>query len=410
MAETQHPDYIDTSARLESFCRLARKRDFIAVDTEFISERTYWPELCLVQLAVEGAAAVVDIKSRRLDIELLWELLFEGGLTKVFHASAEDVAIVYHATGKLPEPFFDTQLAAMFCGHVDTPGYAYLAKHFLNVSIDKSQQKTNWATRPLDRRQIDYALSDVTHLVKIYKKIIALLTKLERLDWVQSEHERLLKNIKYHGDPFESWRRIHISRPSGLSLAILREVAAWRDLFARKNNMPPGRVLGDNALAEIAMTQPRVENDLDKIRSLARGLQPGGSKRRGIWLAVQKAQKTPKEKWPTPIKQAKLPNVDSRLVELLKLVLSIRARDYKLAPSIITNSETLRAFIADHPRGDILTEGWRNEVFGQTATKFKQGRASIRHFKGQLIVSEDDRAPDGNLMGKLGGMLRRDGR
>lgn len=402
MPKSPRTAYIHTTAELEQFCQRALQHPVMAVDTEFVSERTYFPELCLVQLANDEEAVAVDVKSKGIKLDKLWEILLSPRLIKIFHASIEDVSIIKHETGEMPLPFFDTQLAAMFCNDVDNPGYATLVKQFLNVTIDKSQQKTNWLARPLDKRQIDYALSDVTHLLNVYKRIISLLTDLNRLEWVQKEHEALLEQVKYQGDPFERWQRIHLRRSDPLSLAILREITAWRELYARKNNKPPNWVLGEQTLAEIAMSQPRTEADLDKIRTIPRGIRSGEPKRAGIWRAIQKALDTPPDKRPRANNhKPKQPKADPRLMELLKLVLQIRSREHKLAPSTITNASTLRAFVAGTPEGKVLLQGWRNEVFGDIAQKFRQGKASLKHKNGKLLVIEDDGANPTQLTGKI---------
>lgn len=389
--------YIVSSDELRKFCDIFARSDYIAVDTEFVSERKYWAELCLVQIANEKYAVAVDVKSRGIDLKPMWDLLLNPRIIKVFHACSEDVNIIHHLTGKLPLPLFDTQLASMFCYPIENPGYARLAKMILNVDIDKSQQKTNWRSRPLDERQIAYALSDTTQLIKIYAVIVKKLKELDRTDWIEQEHKNLIDNIKRHHDPFECWRRIHLRHSSPGGLSILREIAAWRELYARKKDLPAVWLLKDNVLADIAMSEPRSESDLDKIRTLPASLKPGSQMRKSIWLAIERAINIPVNERPSVVRKIKYSHASPLLMELLKLALRYKAEEYQLAPSIITNADTLREFVSTDGRDSKLLKGWRNIVFGQTALSIKQGKAGIRYSNGRLVLEGEDVRQNGMI-------------
>ncbi|HYZ48234.1 MAG TPA: ribonuclease D, partial [Sphingomonas sp.] len=261
-----HPLITDSDTLAELCARLAKSR-FVAVDTEFMRENSYWPDLCLIQIADENEAAAVDPKAEGLDMKPLLDLLVDNEeVLKVFHAGGQDVEIIYNLTGKTPHPIFDTQIASMAIGQGEQIGYSNLVDNWLGIQLDKGARFTDWARRPLDKRQIDYAIGDVTHLVRIFPMIINRLVKLGRGHWLDEEMERLADPSNYINDPELAWQRVKVPSRKPDALGRLKALAAWREREARGKNLPRGRIVKDETLADIAAHPPRTQEDLAKVR------------------------------------------------------------------------------------------------------------------------------------------------
>ena len=384
----RHPNFIDTSDALQRFCEKAGKHDAIAVDTEFIMERRYWADLCLVQVGYDGDAAVIDTHSRDLDLVPLWNLMGDRNIVKVFHAAFEDMITIKHHSGVLPLPIFDTQVAAMFCMGEDNPGYGTLVKELYGIKLDKSQQRSDWGARPLQYKQIEYAMHDVTHLIKAYRELLKRIKGANREDWFREDHDRINDPERYAGSAYASWERLRLRHPQKRTLGILRELAAWRDESARRNDKPPRWIMQDKILEDIADAYPKSERDLLLVRSLPPSLRENERRRQSLWKAVERALNLPESELPVPETEQKFP-ADPRLVELLRLLLSMTAKEYRIAPGIIANANDLRQLASSGARASqsMLLKGWRNEIFGQNALALKRGDLSFGYNKGRLVTA-----------------------
>ncbi|MBU2091487.1 MAG: ribonuclease D, partial [Alphaproteobacteria bacterium] len=266
---------ITDSQVLADFCQALAKAEYVTVDTEFMREKTYYPQLCLVQLAGPDAAAAIDPMAPGMDLAPLFALMADPKVLKVFHAARQDIEIFYFLGNVIPAPLFDTQVAAMVCGFGDSVGYETLAAKLANARIDKSFRFSDWSNRPLSDRQLDYALDDVTHLRVAYEKLAAMLAKNGRAEWLHEEMAVLTSASTYDADPMDSWRRLKPRTNSTKFLAVLREIAAWRELEARKRDLPRNRFLRDEALLEIAAREPKTADELGKVRALSKGFAEG---------------------------------------------------------------------------------------------------------------------------------------
>jgi ribonuclease D len=266
-----HP-LITTTEALADLCGRLAKADFITVDTEFMRENTYWPELCLVQIADTKEAAAIDPLARGIDLTPLFDLLTRNeDVLKVFHAGGQDVEIIYNFTGRTPHPIFDTQIAMMAISQSEQIGYSNMVESWLGITVDKGARFTDWSRRPLTDRQIEYAIGDVTHLSKIFSKILARLRKTGRGEWLDQEMEKLADPANYRNDPSKAWERIKAPSRNAAVLGRLKALAAWRELEAQDKNIPRGRIVRDETLADIASHPPKQQADLAKVRGLSAG-------------------------------------------------------------------------------------------------------------------------------------------
>ncbi|WP_374443534.1 ribonuclease D [Stella sp.] len=376
----------DTEA-LIAFCQRQSGADYIAVDTEFMRDKTYWPQLCLVQIAGPEEAAAVDPLAAGIDLAPLIELLFDERIVKVFHAARQDIEIFYHLTGRIPEPLFDTQVAAMVCGFGEAVSYENLATKLAGARIDKSSRFTDWAQRPLTQRQLTYALSDVTHLRPTYEKLRRRLERSGRGEWLDEEMNVLLEPGTYRLDPVESWRRFKIRGGSGRFLAVLQEVAAWRERTAQEKDMPRGRILRDEAILEIAAHHPTSVDDLARTRGLGKGLAEGrfGTE---ILEAVQRGLSLPESQLPKPPPRQDMPPGLGPLCDLLRVLLKMKCEEHDVAQKLVASADDLERIAASDDAKVPALEGWRREVFGQHALALKHGRLGLTaHGKSIAVVS-----------------------
>lgn len=367
---------ITTSAELSAFIDRIRHTEYVTVDTEFMREKTYWPQLCLVQVAGATEAAAIDPLAPGIDLAPLFDLMNDPSVLKVFHAARQDLEIFYHLTGKVPAPLFDTQVAAMVCGFGDSVGYETLITKLTPARIDKSSRFTDWSHRPLTDRQITYALSDVTHLRPAYEKIRAKLERTGRAEWLGDEMAILSDPATYRTEPEDAWKRLKVRTEKPRFLAILKEVAAWREREAQRKDLPRNRVLRDEALVEIAAHAPTNADDLGRTRGLGAGAAQG---RYGAELlaAIQTALAIPDAKLPRPDPRVEPAPGIAPIVELLRVLLKMVCDENEVASRLVANSADLEAIAgSDHADVPALT-GWRRALFGEAALKLKHGQLAL---------------------------------
>jgi ribonuclease D len=366
---------ITTTEELAAFCKPLATAEFIAVDTEFMRERTYWPKLCLAQVAGPDEAAAIDALADGIDLSPLDELMANPKVLKVFHAARQDLEIFYLRMNKVPGPLFDTQVAAMVCGHGEAASYESLATKLAKARIDKSSRFTDWSRRPLSERQITYAISDVTHLRVVYEHLRRQLEKTGRLDWITEEMAVLNDPATYRADPEQAWRRLKPRGASPRLLGTLKEVAAWRERTAQRIDIPRQRLLRDEQLLEIASHSPKTVEELALTRGLGRGFAEGWQGRE-ILEAVDKARKLPDAQLPSrerPPEQLRAPGA---VVDLLRTLLRLKAEQADVAARLVASADEIDRLAAGKRDLHVL-HGWRNEIFGKDAVDLLEGRVAL---------------------------------
>ena len=388
-----HP-LITTTEALTELCERLAKSDFVAVDTEFMRENTYWPELCLVQIANTEEAAAIDPMAPGIDLKPLLDLMCDNeDVLKVFHAGGQDVEIIVNLTGKTPHPIFDTQIAMMAISQSEQIGYANLVETWVGITIDKGARFTDWSRRPLSDRQIEYAIGDVTHLAGIFPKILRKLIKTGRGLWLDAEMEKLADPANYLTDPQVAWKRIRQPGRNPQVLGRMKALAAWREAEAQHKNIPRGRIMRDETLADIASHPPKVQGDLAKVRGLSPAWKDNDIGKR-LMKTLAEADPLPKSEMPEKIKQgAPLGKEGALVADLLKLLLKIRAREIDVAPRLLTRADEMEALAAGARDLPVL-EGWRYEVFGKDALDLVEGKVAFAVEKGRMKMTHiDDIAP-----------------
>ena len=365
--------------------------DFVAVDTEFMRENTYWPELCLVQIATPDEAAAIDPQADGLNLDPLLDLIVENDkVLKVFHAGGQDLEIVHNLTGKVPVPLFDTQIAAMALGYGEQIGYSNLVESVLGHNLDKGARFTDWSRRPLDKRQLDYAIADVTHLSTIFPKLVNKLMKTGRGAWLDEEMERLADPSSFFFPPEEAWKRLKLPSRNPAVLGRLKALAGWRETEARAKNLPRGRIIKDDTLNDLAGHPPKTQEDLGKVRGLSAGWRNNDI---GARLMAALAKAEPLVPDDVPDREPKRPGLtkDAALVsDLLKLLLKIRSKEAGVAAKLIARSDELEALAAGvRDRLNILS-GWRFDEFGRDALDLVEGRIGFATENGKLKLSRID--------------------
>ena len=367
---------ISDTAALTDFCHRLSSAEFVTVDTEFMRETTYWAKLCLVQVAGPDEAGCIDPLAPGINLKPLYDLLAEPKVLKVFHAGRQDLEIFYTATTSVPSPVFDTQVAAMVCGFGDQVGYETLVSRLAGAHLDKSQRFTDWSQRPLTERQITYALGDVTHLREVY---VALMTRLEesrRRPWLDEEVATLTDPATYRVDPREVWRRIRARTRSPRLLAVLRELAAWREITAQSQDVPRQRVAKDDSLLELAANMPVTVDDIKRSR-LAKNLA-SGKYAEGVLAAIAKGRDLPESECPKVTRDDGWDTTASRaVVELLKLLLKARSERHDVAQRLIATSDDVEAIAMSDTADVPALHGWRRKIFGEDALKLKHGHLAI---------------------------------
>jgi ribonuclease D len=382
---------ITDSAALANLCARLAESPFIAVDTEFMRESTYWPELCLIQVADAEEAAAIDPMAPGLDLQPLLDLLVDNEeVLKVFHAGGQDIEIIYNLTGKTPHPLFDTQVAAMALGQGEQIGYSNLVDSWLGLQIDKGARFTDWARRPLDARQIDYAIGDVTHLARIFPKMLERLRKTGRGAWLDQEMERLADPANYANDPDQAWKRVRVPSRKADVLGRLKAIARWRELEARGKDLPRGRIAKDETLADLASHPPRKQADLAKVRGLS---ATWATNEIGARLMAAIGGAEPLGAAEMPPREDRKPGLgkDGALVaDLLKLLLKIRAKEIDVAARLLARSDELEALAAGVRSGLPMLEGWRYDQFGHDALDLVEGRLGFAVQDGRLKMTRTD--------------------
>lgn len=379
---------ITDSASLAAFCADICDAPFICVDTEFMRESTYYPELCLVQVATPERAAAIDPLADGIDLKPLLDLLVDNEeILKVFHAGGQDVEIIHNLTGKTPHPIFDTQVGAMALAQAEQLGYSNLVESWLGISLDKGARFTDWSRRPLDKRQIDYAIADVTHLAKIFPMMLDKLRATGRGHWLDEEMEKLADPANYALDPDDAWARVKIQSRKPDVLGRLRAVAAWREREARSKNLPRGRIAKDETLAELAAHPPRNQDDLGKIRGLSASWRNNDIGAR-LMQAIEASEPMHRDDMPSNAPRAPGLGKEGALVaDLLKLLLKIRAREMNVAARLMARSDELE-MLAAGVRDDLaILTGWRFDIFGHDALELVEGRLGFTVKNGKLQMT-----------------------
>ncbi|GMN02854.1 ribonuclease D [Erythrobacter sp. MTPC3] len=383
-------DLITTTEALTDLCERLAKSEFVAVDTEFMRENTYWPELCLVQIANTEEAAAIDPLADGIDLTPLLNLMCENDdVLKVFHAGGQDVEIIVNLTGKTPFPIFDTQIAMMAVSQSEQIGYANLVDTWLNIVVDKGARFTDWSRRPLTDRQIEYAIGDVTHLSVIFPKLLNKLIKTGRGNWLNAEMEKLADADNYIIDPGKSWKRIRSPGRNAQVLGRLKALAAWREGEAQHKNIPRGRIMRDETLADVASHPPKKQADLAKVRGLSSAWRDNDIGKR-LMKVIADAEPLPKDEMPQKMKRgAPLGKEGALVADLLKLLLKIRAREIDVAPRLLTRADEMEALAAGMRDLKVL-EGWRYDVFGKDALELVEGRLAFAVEGGKLKMTHID--------------------
>lgn len=371
---------ITTTEGLAAFCDRAAKAPYVTVDTEFLRERTYYSKLCLIQLAVPGEAeedaVLVDPLVKGLSLDPLYALFRNTEVVKVFHAARQDLEIFYVEGGVIPEPLFDTQVAAMVAGFGEQVGYETLVRKIARASLDKSSRFTDWSRRPLTEAQQVYALADVTHLREIYEHLQAELDKSGRRSWVEEELATLTDPETYIIEPEQAWLRVKTRTNSGRFLAVVRELAKFRESYAQSRNVPRSRVMKDDALLELASTRPATMNDLSRSRLLLRDARKGEIAE-GILAAVKTGMETPADQQPKPDRSRDKLQVNPALADLLRVLLKAKSEQLGVAQKLIATSAELDEIAAGMRDGAAL-KGWRRKAFGDDALRLCDGKLALR--------------------------------
>lgn len=377
--------YIDTPERLDALCEQLRRHDWLTLDTEFLREKTYRPRLCLLQVANPEVIACIDPLALE-DLSPLLEVLYDSRITKVLHAAHQDLEIFFEMRGALPEPVFDTQVAATLLGHGDQIGYGNLVKAELGIELDKAHARTDWCHRPLDDAQLVYAADDVRHLREIYLRQRQQLAELGREQWLQPDFEELVEPDRYRNPPELAWQRVKGSnRLRGVQLAVLRSLAAWREEQAQQSNRPRRWILKDEVLLDLAKQMPADEGRLRRIR----GLEEGSVQRHGATLLrlIAEGKRLPKEQWPTLKEGHRLPAEQEPLVDVLMALLRERCQQQRITPSAVAGRRELERLVLGETEIPLL-HGWRFAIAGQALQALLHGELALLVENGRLGIRE----------------------
>ncbi|HTJ91405.1 MAG TPA: ribonuclease D [Acidocella sp.] len=368
--------FITTTAELAALCERLGREEFITVDTEFMREKTYYPELCLVQLAGAGDVAVVDAQAKGIDLAPLGVLLAKPDVVKVFHACRQDVEIFLLRFGAVPANLFDTQVAAMVAGFGDQVGYDALVSALTGGHIDKAHRFSDWSARPLTKAQVDYAAADVTHLRLVYEKLTARLRVEGRLEWVAEEMAALADPDTYRVDPERAWERLKLRTNNRRQLAIVQAIATWREREAQRVNIPRQRLVRDEQVPEIAALAPDNADALSKARGITLGFAQGKSGQ-SLLAAIAAAKALPDDQLPRSERQRDTPRASPALVALLKVLLNAVAEQNNVAPRLVASSEDVEAMALDETANNPALQGWRREMFGEDALRLIRGEIAL---------------------------------
>ncbi len=380
---------ITKQTELTDFCHSLAGEKFITVDTEFMRENTYWPILCLVQVAGTDDAAAIDVMAPGIDLAPLFDLMKDESILKVFHAARQDVEIFHHLMGSVPAPIFDSQVAAMVCGFGDQVSYENLISKLTKARIDKSSRFTDWSRRPLSEKQILYALSDVTHLRDAYRKLEKQLEKNGRVDWLKSEMDILTSPATYDVDPSKAYKRIKTRGAKPRAMVVLQELAAWREAEAQRRDMPRGRILRDDALVEIALHAPTTPDALGRTRGLSERVA-NGNQGREIIEAINRGLAIPDSDLPKPQKRPETPPGLGPVTDLLKVLLKLKCEEQGVAQKLVANAADIEKIAAFGEAAEIQAlEGWRFDLFGRDALRICIGELGLAIRGDKLVLLEN---------------------
>jgi ribonuclease D len=395
MAATKRPEgervrIVETNEQLAAFLAELTDVPYVTLDTEFLRDQTYYPKLCLIQMAAPkgGVEGIIDPLADGLDLTPFYDFIKRPEIVKVLHAARQDIEIFYLQGGVLPDPLFDTQVAAMVCGFGESASYETLARRLAHVEIDKSARFTDWSRRPLSKRQLEYALADVTHLRVIYEKLAAQLQKTGRSSWVAEEVAALQDPALYRIEPELAWKRLKPRTTNKRFLAMLASIAAWREREAQSRDIPRGRVLKDEALTEIAAHPPESGEALERVRAVPKGFA-GSRMGKGLAEAIEAGRNAPP---PEGIMGGASPRrrrePSPAAIDLLKTLLRLRAEAAGVAPRLIANAEDIERLAAHEDEGVAALTGWRAEVFGNDAKLLRKGDLAIALENGEAVIVE----------------------
>jgi len=387
MNSTRNMEPITTTEALAAACERLARHPFVTVDTEFLRETTFWPKLCVVQLASPDEAVAIDALSPQLELGPFFALMRNEAVTKVFHAARQDIEIIWHLGGFVPAPLFDTQVAAMVCGFGDQVSYEQLAGSLAGARIDKSSRFTDWSRRPLTDAQLQYAIADVTHLRTVYSKLLARLKKNGRLSWLDEEMAILTSPETYRQEPERAWERLKTRIRKPRDLAVLIEVAAWREREAQSRDVPRSRVLKDEAIGDIALAAPHSAEELGRLRTIPQGFERS---RTGldILAAVERGLERDPATLPEMSGRERSASGNPATVQLLKVLLQSVSERAAVASKIIATVDDLEQVALDHEADIPVLRGWRRELFGEQAIALKEGRLALGVEKGKVVSIE----------------------
>ena len=383
---------ITSTEALAAVCERISRHPFVTVDTEFLRETTFWPKLCVIQLASDDEAVAVDALAEGLDLTPVFELMANPAIVKVFHAARQDIEIVWNLAKMVPAPLFDTQVAAMVCGFGDQVSYGELVQSVCKIPVDKSSRFTDWSRRPLSEAQVTYALADVTHLRDVYRSLRARLEKTNRTSWLADEMQTLTSVSTYEQHPDNAWERLRNRARKPRDLAVLMEIAAWREREAQSRDVPRSRVLKDDIMIEIALAAPRTADLLGQLRSFPRGMERSRSGA-DLLAAVERGLARDPKTLPR-IERERRSNGGGATVELLKVLLRQVSERHGVAAKMIATVDDLEAIASDDRAKVAAMSGWRRELFGAKALELKQGRLALTVEEGKVVTLEWREAPE----------------
>jgi len=378
-------DFINSNDGLAKACARLGAAPFIAVDTEFMREQTFWPKLCLIQIASEDTEVLIDSLAPGLDLQPFFDLMVDERVLKVFHSARQDVEIVHHLAGVIPHPIFDTQVAAMVCGFGEAVSYTMLVKRLLGRNLDKTSRFTDWSRRPLSDRQLTYAIGDVVHLRDLYPRLRTQLDKSERASWLNEEMGVLTDPATYELHPEQAWKRLKMRIKTPKALAVLMELAAWREREAQTQDVPRARILKDEALYDIASQAPRTIDDLGSLRTLHNGFARSTRGRAVLEVVGRGLERDPKTI--PPIERGEpMPPEAQAVVDLLRVLLKATAGRHGVAPKLIATSEELEQIARSDDADAAVLRGWRKKLFGDDALALKRGELALVIKEGEVAV------------------------
>ena len=386
---------ITTTEELSAVCARRAQHPYVTVDTEFLRETTFWPKLCVVQIASDAEAVAVDALADGIDLTPFFELMANKAVLKVFHAARQDLEIIWHLAQMIPAPLFDTQVAAMVCGYGDQVAYGELAQSIAKVTLDKSSRFTDWTRRPLSDAQIDYAIADVTHLRPIYRFLHAKLERTERLPWLADEMATLTSPETYSQEPAKAWERFRHRARKPRDLAVLMEICAWREHEAQSRDVPRSRILKDDVMVEVALSAPKTVEALGNLRAFPRGMErsKAGSE---ILAAVERGLARDPKSLPRIERERRGGNGGGATVELLKVLLRQVSERHGVAAKMIATSDDLEAIAQNDQADTPALKGWRRDLFGVKALELKHGRLALTVENGKVVALEWQDAPGGD--------------